>query len=92
MIKIHIRRTVPEDKQEELNLLVNQLRSITMGTPGYIAGETDLLVTWLYKLTIDQADYNIGSVVGILTFIITATATLLTYRRSKSYKEEDAFQ
>ena len=40
MIKIHIRRTVPEDKQEELNLLVNQLRSITMGTPGYIAGET----------------------------------------------------
>ncbi|MCP4630625.1 MAG: antibiotic biosynthesis monooxygenase [bacterium] len=40
MIKIHIRRTVPEDKQEELRLLVNQLRSKTMGTPGYIAGET----------------------------------------------------
>jgi heme-degrading monooxygenase HmoA len=40
MIKIHIRRTVPEDKQEDLRLLVNQLRSITMGTPGYIAGET----------------------------------------------------
>ena len=40
MIKIHIRRTVSEDKQEELRLLVNQLRFITMGTPGYIAGET----------------------------------------------------
>lgn len=40
MIKIHIRRTVPEDKQEDLQLLVQQLRSITMGTPGYIAGET----------------------------------------------------
>jgi heme-degrading monooxygenase HmoA len=40
MIKIHIRRTVPEDKQEELKRLVNQLRSMTMGTPGYIAGET----------------------------------------------------
>jgi arabinogalactan oligomer/maltooligosaccharide transport system permease protein len=60
--------------------------------PGYIAGETDLLITWLYKLTIDQNDYNLGSVVGILTFIITATATLLTYIRSKSFKEEDAFQ
>jgi arabinogalactan oligomer/maltooligosaccharide transport system permease protein len=60
--------------------------------PGYIAGETDLLITWLYKLTIDQNDYNLGSVVGILTFIITATATLLTYTRSKSFKEEDAFQ
>jgi len=60
--------------------------------PGYIAGETDLLITWLYKLTIDQNDYNIGSVVGILTFVITATATLITYRRSKAFKEEDAFQ
>jgi heme-degrading monooxygenase HmoA len=40
MIRIHIRRTVPEDKKEELKVLVNKLRSITMGTPGYIAGET----------------------------------------------------
>ena len=40
MIRIHIRRAVPEGKQEELRRLVNQLRSITMGTPGYIAGET----------------------------------------------------
>ena len=40
MIRIHIRRKVPEDKQEELRLLINQLRSLTMGTPGYIAGET----------------------------------------------------
>ena len=40
MIRIHIRRAVPEDKQEKLRRLVNELRSITMGTPGYIAGET----------------------------------------------------
>ena len=40
MIRIHIRRKVNEDKKEELKSLVNQLRSITMGTPGYIAGET----------------------------------------------------
>ncbi len=40
MIKIHIRRAVTEDKQKDLKLLVNQLRSITMGTPGYVAGET----------------------------------------------------
>ncbi|MDY0023900.1 MAG: sugar ABC transporter permease [Candidatus Izemoplasmatales bacterium] len=60
--------------------------------PGWQAGETDLLVTWLYKLTIEQSDYNIGAVVSILTFIITATATLLSYRRSKAFKEEDAFQ
>lgn len=40
MIKIHIRRQVPEEKKEGLVVLINQLRSITMGTPGYIAGET----------------------------------------------------
>lgn len=40
MIRIHIRRNVPDDKKEDLRQLVNQLRSITMGTPGYIAGET----------------------------------------------------
>ena len=40
MIRIHIRRKVPEDKREALRKLVNQLRSITMGNPGYIAGET----------------------------------------------------
>lgn len=61
-------------------------------SPGYKAGQTDLLVTWLYKLTIDESEYNIGSVIAILTFIITASATLLSYRRSKTYKEEDAFQ
>jgi len=40
MIRIHIRRAAPQDKQEDLRRLVNQLRSITMGTPGYISGET----------------------------------------------------
>ena len=55
------------------------------------AGSTDLLVTWLYKLTIDKQYYNIGSVVGILTFVILAIGSLLTYRNSKSYKEEGGF-
>ncbi len=51
MIRIHIRRKVTEDKKEELKSLVNQLRSITMGTPGYIAGET--------LKRIDQADESL---------------------------------
>ena len=40
MIRIHIRRKVTEDKAEGLKLLINQLRGVTMGTAGYIAGET----------------------------------------------------
>ena len=55
------------------------------------AGSTDLLVTWLYKLTIDKQYYNVGAVVGILTFIILSIGALFTYRRSKSYKEEGGF-
>lgn len=55
------------------------------------AGSTDLLVTWLYKLTIDKQYYNIGAVIGILTFIILAVGALLTYRNSKSYKDEEGF-
>ena len=60
--------------------------------PGYKAGQTDLLVTWLYKLTVDESEYNLGAVIGILTFLITSTITLITYRRSKAYNEEDTFQ
>ena len=55
------------------------------------AGSTDLLVTWLYKLTIDKQYYNIGAVIGILTFVILAVGALVTYRNSRSYKEEGGF-
>ena len=58
----------------------------------YYAGKTDLLVTWLYKLTIDRKDYNLGAVIGILTFIVLATVSLVTYRNTASYKDEGAFQ
>ena len=59
---------------------------------GRTAGKTDLLVTWLYKLTIDQNYYNIGSVIGIMTFVVLAIVSLLTYRNTKSYKNEEGFQ
>lgn len=58
----------------------------------YYAGKTDLLVTWLYKLTLTNKDYNIGAVIGIIVFVILATVSLLTYRHTGSYKDEEAFQ
>ena len=73
----------------------NSIFLLTGGGPtyiGYQAGGTDLLVTWLYKVTLVQGMYNTGAVIGIFTFIITATITLVTYRRSKAYNEEDTFQ
>ena len=40
MIKVHIRRQVPPEKLADLDELIKQLRAMTMGQPGYIAGET----------------------------------------------------
>ena len=56
------------------------------------AGKTDLLVTWLYKMTIDYQYYNLGAVIGIMTFIFLAIGSLLVYRRTKAYKDEEGFQ
>lgn len=58
------------------------------------SGKTDLLVTWLYKLTIgtDRPQYNTGAVIGILTFVVLASLSLLTYHRTGAYKNEEGFQ
>ena len=40
MIKIHVRRNIPEGKKEDVMLLILKLRSMSMGKPGYISGET----------------------------------------------------
>lgn len=58
---------------------------------GDTAGKTDLLVTWLYKLTIDKNYYNLGAVIGIMTFIVLAIVALATYRNTASYKDEEGF-
>ena len=40
MIRIHVRRNIPEDKKEDVMLWIIKLRSMSMGKPGYISGET----------------------------------------------------
>ena len=40
MIKIHVRRNIPEDKKKDAMTLIIKLRSMSMGKPGYISGET----------------------------------------------------
>ena len=76
----------------------NVIYLLTGGAPATMdyykmtAGKTDLLVTWLYKLTIDNKDYSLGAVIGILVFIITATSSLIVYRHTSAYKNEEGFQ
>ncbi len=67
----------------------------TGGAPrvlGETAGKTDLLVTWLYKLTIDNEYYNAGAVIGISTFITLAIVSLLTFNLSRSNRDEEGFR
>lgn len=74
----------------------NVIFLLTGGGPStldyYQAGKTDLLVTWLYKLTTGSKDYSFASVIGILVFIISAAVSLLTYRKTPSYNNEEGFQ
>ena len=73
----------------------NIIYLLSGGGPTYVgdsAGQTDLLVTWLYKLTIDNQQYNLAAVIGILTFVVLATVSLITYRSSGSYKNEEGFK
>ena len=60
--------------------------------PAHTAGKTDLLVTWLYKLTFDKQNYKLAAVIGIFTFVVLAIVSLITYRSSGSYKDEEGFK
>jgi len=74
----------------------NVIYLLTGGGPNslsyYQAGKTDLLVTWLYKLTVNTRDYSYASAIGICVFIISAVLSLIAYRNTKSYKNEETFQ
>ena len=73
----------------------NVIYLLTRGEPMAVdntAGATDLLVTWLYKLSVDQQKYNLAAVIGIFTFIVLSIVSLVTYRSSGSYKDEEGFK
>ena len=56
------------------------------------AGSTDLLVTWLYKMTITDSNYKIAAVIGIMVFLVTAIISLVVYNVLPSVKDEEGFQ
>ena len=56
------------------------------------AKETDLLITWLFTLTNDNSNYKMASVIGIISFVICALLTLLSYTRMISGDKEEVYQ
>lgn len=55
------------------------------------AGQTDLLITWLYKMVMQDKAYGMASVISIFMFVITAVISLIVYNKSGSVKNEEEF-
>lgn len=58
----------------------------------FLASDTDLLINWLYNLSIDNNYYCIGAAISLIIFAITSVISLTVYIKSPSYREEDTFQ
>lgn len=52
------------------------------------AGATDLLISWIYKLTYNTPNqYNLASVLSILIFIVMVPFAVFSFTRTKSFKK-----
>ncbi len=75
----------------------NVIYLLTQGQPQSMklvekAGSTDLLVTWLYKMTVNNTNYRMAAVIGIMVFVVTAVVSLVVYNTLPSVKDEEGFQ
>ena len=67
----------------------NSAASSAAGSVGY----TDLLITWLFKITTGQeSKYYLASVIGILVFVVVALISLVVYNLLPSLKNEEDFR
>ncbi|MDR0452858.1 MAG: sugar ABC transporter permease [Treponema sp.] len=70
----------------------NMIYFITGGGPAnpayQMAGSTDILISWIFKLTLDQRMYNFASALSILIFIIVASISAWNLLRTRAFKEE----
>lgn len=51
------------------------------------AGGTDILITWIYNLTMNALKYNYASVIAVMIFIIMAPFAIWNFKNTKAYKE-----
>ena len=65
------------------------------GTAGGVSvGHTDLLVTWLYRMTLEspKAEYYTASIIGIMVFLVVAILSLIVYNIIPSTKNEEDYK
>ena len=56
------------------------------------AKEVDLLVTWLFRLTSEQYNYKMASVIGCVVFVICSVFTLIMFNNMIKGDKEGTFQ
>ncbi len=61
---------------------------------GVSVNHTDLLITWLYKMTLNSAEskYYMASIIGILVFVVVAVLSLIVYNVIPSTKNEEDYK
>lgn len=52
------------------------------------AGGTDILVSWIYKLTVGLLQYNYAAAVAVVIFLVLAPFAIFNFRRTRSFKGE----
>lgn len=57
--------------------------------PGQTAGSTDILISWVYSLTFDSAQYAKAAAITMILSVIVIGIALWQFRRTKSFTEED---
>lgn len=55
--------------------------------PGSNAGGTDILVSWIYSLTLDSSQYALAAALTILLSLFVVSIALWRFRSTKSFKE-----
>ncbi|MDN4073744.1 carbohydrate ABC transporter permease [Fictibacillus terranigra] len=55
---------------------------------GQSAGGTDILISWIYNLTMTSAQYSKAAAVTVLLSVVIVTVALINFKRTKAFKEE----
>lgn len=63
-----------------------------LSTSGGAAGDTDLLITWLYNITTGASNnYKLASVIGIMIFAVVSILSLIVYNIIPSTRNEEDY-
>lgn len=63
-----------------------------LSTSGGAAGDTDLLITWLFNITTGaSSNYKLAAVIGIMIFVVVSIISLIVYNIIPSTRNEEDY-